>query len=283
MIKKNIRFLRKFLHNDTQKALAHRLGITQGMFSEYESGKKPVSIDIAKQIANIYNVPLDDLIKKDLASEYDFPRFLTVEDAHVMGENLFPIMTSELAETNPNFTRAYRHMTDSFRFESLDEFESSIDKLELAVSLFQSAWEQTNCYVALSNSISVILLIFSFYDRHKTQIARELMDNDKVKTATLLRGESPSAGDSIRFEEKQRSILLKHSDIVYGNIKLLKSNLSFAQLGDYYLALCTFLNFDEDFIGTDEGIHIGSYMLYQLHKLKNEYALKFIENISFLS
>jgi DNA-binding XRE family transcriptional regulator len=41
----------------TQQAMAERLGITQTMVSDMESGKRPVSLKMAKRIAEEFKVP----------------------------------------------------------------------------------------------------------------------------------------------------------------------------------------------------------------------------------
>ena len=41
----------------TQQELAERLGITQAMVSDMESGKSPISVKMAKRIAEAYRVP----------------------------------------------------------------------------------------------------------------------------------------------------------------------------------------------------------------------------------
>jgi DNA-binding XRE family transcriptional regulator len=41
----------------TQQELAERLGITQTMVSDLESGKRPISLKMAKRIGEAFNVP----------------------------------------------------------------------------------------------------------------------------------------------------------------------------------------------------------------------------------
>ena len=43
--------------NITQQELAERLGITQSMVSDMESGKSPISMKMAKRIAEAFRVP----------------------------------------------------------------------------------------------------------------------------------------------------------------------------------------------------------------------------------
>ena len=55
--------------------------------------------------------------------------------------------------------------------------------------------------------------------------------------------------------------------------------MNFSELGDYYLAMCYFLGFTENYIEYDMSRQVGIYMLTQMCKLENMYAKKFIESL----
>lgn len=71
----------------------------------------------------------------------------------------------------------------------------------------------------------------------------------------------------------------KYDDLVYQNIKLLKNNTQFSALGDFYLGMCYFVGFAEDFMEYEVCSQTGMYMLLQLCKLDNKYADSFIESL----
>ena len=81
------------------------------------------------------------------------------------------------------------------------------------------------------------------------------------------------------YEQHQKSFFEKYHDLVYDNIKLLKNNVNFSALGDFYLAMCYLVGFAEDFIEYETGYISGIYMLIQLCKLENTYAEKLLGDL----
>lgn len=153
-------------------------------------------------------------------------------------------------------------------------------------SLFQKAWRESKTYVALSNCLSTVLLIYAFYSQRGIRIGQKLIEKGSlssfdIKSSFLRDPRKPIASNP--YEKKQKDFFEKYDDLVYGNIKLLKSNNQFLELGDYYLAMCYFLGFAEDFLEYEQCFQTGLYMLLQLSKLDNKYADKFFETMPQIS
>lgn len=106
MLSKNFKFLYQY-YKDKQEVLARMLHVPQSNISAYINGKKPIPTDVLQNIAIRYNVSIDDLINKDLSLEFDSPQTLTVADAVNFSENMYPILTSNVAKTNDSFNAAY--------------------------------------------------------------------------------------------------------------------------------------------------------------------------------
>ena len=78
---------------------------------------------------------------------------------------------------------------------------------------------------------------------------------------------------------QQKCFFEKYYDLIYDNIKQLKKNPQFSDIGDYYFALCFVIGFTEDYLDYESSVQTGIYMLIQLCKLNNTYAENFIESI----
>lgn len=158
--------------------------------------------------------------------------------------------------------------------------------MEQAIALFQKAWGESNTYVALSNTLSTVLLIYGFYSQRGIQLGQELIDNGTLNTLDIKRSflcnpNKPFATN--QYNQQQQLLFKKYDDLVYRNIRLLKSNTQFSPLGDFYLAMCYFTGFAEDFIDYETCAQTAVNMLLQLCKLENKYAEKFMESLPTIS
>ena len=285
MIAKNFKFLYKHF-KDKQEILAKMFNVPQSNISGYVNGTKPIPVDILQKIAIRYGVIVDDLSNKDLSLEFDSPQTIELKDTLSFSENMLPILTSNVAKNNDNFNRAHDILLDALNLERMDAFYGKINVLEHAITLFQKAWEESNTYVALSNCLSTVLLIYAFYSQRGIQIGQELIEKGSlssfdIESSFLRDPRKPKVSNP--YEKKQKEFFDKYDDLVYGNINLLKSNTQFSELGDYYLAMCYFFGFAEDFLEYEQCYQTGLYMLIQLSKLDNKYADKFFETMSQIS
>ena len=287
MIAKNFKFLYRY-YKDKQNILAEMLDVSQGTVSEFINGKKPIPTSILQRIATRYHVSVDDLINKDLSTEYDKPQIIELKDTMAWGDSFLPILKSNIAESNDNFNLALKLLLESMYIdiEKIDTIYGRISVFEHAISLFQKAWEVSKSYVALSNSISTILTIYSLFNPTGIEIGRQLVKKGKISTFEVQEHflRDPREADLVNpNKQKQIELFKKYDVLVYDSIKLLKSNTQFFELGDHYLAICYFLGFAEDFITYEESVQTGVYMLFQLLKMENKYAEKFWENMPRLS
>lgn len=285
MLSKNFKFLYRY-YKDKQEVLAQMLHVPQSNISAYINGKKPIPTDVLHNISIRYNVSIDDLMGKDLSLEYDSPHTLSVDDAANFSENMFLLLTSDVAQTNDSFNSAYDILQHSLHLDNVDAFYDKIEDLEQAVILFQRAWKEANTYVALSNSISIILLIYAFYSQRGLKIGQELLTNGTLDTLDIKRSllRNPNKPIAVnKYEQQKKRFFEKYEDLVYQNIKLLKSNTQFSTLGDFYLAICYFMGFAEEEIGYEACSQTAILMLLQLCKLENKYAEKFMESLPTIS
>lgn len=65
----NIFFLRK-IHNLTQEDLANKFGYSNKTISGWESGRRTPDPFDFQELSKIFNINMDDLVKRDLEAEY---------------------------------------------------------------------------------------------------------------------------------------------------------------------------------------------------------------------
>ena len=133
MIAKNFKFLHKHF-KDKQDVLAKMFNVPQSNISGYVNGTKPIPVDILQKIAIRYGVSVDDLTNKDLTLEFDSPQPIELKDTLSFGENMLPILTSNIAKTNDDFNRAYDILLDALKLERMDAFYAKVNILEHAIS-----------------------------------------------------------------------------------------------------------------------------------------------------
>lgn len=281
MIAKNFKFLYKH-YKDKQKVLAKMFGVSQSNISAYVNGKKPIPADILNCISVRYSVSIEDLINKDLSKEYDFPINLELEEIASLGQNIIPILTSNVAESNGSFIRANEKLIFYYyKLEKIEDIHANIYRLEHAITLYQKAWEESGSYVALSNCISTVLIMYMSFNQRGIAIGQELINKGKLTTFDIqnifLRDPNKNLQET-PYRKQQIRIFEKYEDLVYKNIKLLKGNASFSELGDYYLALCYVLGFADDCIEIESCQNTGYLMMFQLCNLDNKYAEKLLDN-----
>lgn len=281
MATKNFHFLWKF-HKDKQTELAKMFCVSQGSISDYLNGKQGIPVDILEKIAYRYNVSMDDLITKDLSQEYDNPQTIDLEQAMNVGRRMFPFHTSNVAKNNDNFNYAYDITMNALQTEDITTLDGKLCIFEHAIELYTKAWEEDKTYVALSNSISLILFIYALYSMRNIDIAQELFKKGslhefELKQKLLKNPNKPVTTN--KYADKKKQIFEKYNELVINNIKLLKQNINFCDLGDFYLAMCYFLGFAYEDFEYDSCVQTAFMMLLQQYELDNKYAEKFLDCI----
>lgn len=279
MIAENFNFLWK-LHKDKQTELAKMFCVPQSNISDYVNGKRDIPIDVLDKIAYRYGVTIDDLKNKDLSFEYDSPQSINIEQAIDISQKMFPLFTSNIAKTNDSFNRAYEITMIVLRAEDVNTINSKLCIFEHAIELYQKAWEESKTHVALSNAISLILLIFAFFSQRNIDIAQTMLNKGKIDNfeirQILLR--DPRKPDAInQYEDKRKAFFEKYYDLVFENIKILKRNIKFSDLGDFYLSMCYFQGFTNCEYDYNKCVETALMMLLQQFEIGNHYAEKFLE------
>ncbi len=78
IVSDNMKYLRK-LHGLTQDQFARRLGIKRASVGAYEEQRANPNIDVLKLMSKLFNVSVDDLLKKDLRKIRETPNLLPID------------------------------------------------------------------------------------------------------------------------------------------------------------------------------------------------------------
>lgn len=279
---KNLKYLMD-INGDKQIPLGKEFGVSQGSMSAYLHGKTRIPDDILLKISNKYGVTVSDLINKDISAEWDFPISITFNIDRMIDLLLlsFPQKTSRKAQKNKNFNKAFE-ISRKVYLEAVDTLDSRICIYEHAIDLYEKAWNESNTYVALINRISLILFIYSKYCQRNINISAEINENDTLEASEiqkiLLRNQKNNNFVK-KYEKKSKEFVSKYHNQVYENIKLLKNNPDFCELGDFFLLQCFWQGFIDEDIDYDICQQTAGLMVYQQIKLNNSYVIKLFENL----
>ena len=228
MITKNLKFLRRYF-NDKQEILAKMLHISQSVISDWEHGKE-IPMEMLSKIAYRYNVSIDDLKNKDLSLFYEDVEVFDIDSVMQISNSMFPLLTSNIATTNDCFNQAYDMTISLLNIDEINEIVNHIEVFENILTLYKHAWDENNTYVALSNSISLILFFYVLYTQRGINIGQELLNKGKLSeleiNTTKLRDPRKKQQPN-PYEEKQHAFFDKYDDIVYEYIKILKNEKRF--------------------------------------------------------
>jgi transcriptional regulator with XRE-family HTH domain len=82
IVSDNMKYLRK-LHGMTQDQFARRMGIKRASVGAYEEQRANPNIDVLKIMSKLFNVSVDDLLKKDLRKIRETPNMLPMDKPSV--------------------------------------------------------------------------------------------------------------------------------------------------------------------------------------------------------
>lgn len=277
MIGNNIDFLMKYYgHNQTY--LAKIVDVSQGSISGYLNNESRIKLDVANKIAQLYDISIEELMYEDLSLKYKKIEDIKHEQISNIALKFFPFKTSKMAEQNVDFNNACRICDELFVISNINELDKNISIYERAIDLYKKAWKESKIFAALPNCISTILLIYSMYNSETINIMQSIPKN-KIITQnniytlikdSLFKVKNKKFIDA--YKTKQKLFFEKHFELVYEYIKELKQSIDYADLGDYYLALCCFFAFPDYNFSKGLRIKMTQYILHQQLAIDNDHA-----------
>ena len=276
---KNIRSLRLSV-GETQEELGTALYLAKSTINMYETAKRAPSQDILSKIARHYMISLEELMYSDLS---DLEKVAL--NNNVFFENIelvLPIVSSEEAEKNEYFRKAvwiHRKIYDNLHKHSFE----AMDKIDDCFDVYTKACDDEN----IGAEASANLLAVWYLLRMLIKTGAIMMERPAV--ITQLAATDKKARNALETMEDQRSDFKRDYKIMEAGfndpeceeyitgLKIrLKQSSGLSYLGDYYLALHYFWNFEDNDLTTYFNRRIGIEMLNAFSSVGNQYAARFL-------
>lgn len=283
---KNIRGLRKAF-GETQDELAMSVNVTKSAISLYERSERVPERDILVRIAQHYRVPISDLLHGNFSKMTNISKIPlnNQKKRTLMIEKMLPIICTQTALENDSFKEAYEIHKRLYNL-LITESDTTADPvlIEQCCDLYIAA-RQEGIMEGAANLLWWLLLVGMMTaimnPRFSENLEIDNFDNGTLKdflTAGLLPeyGEDDTVDDfstKLNIEE-----FLEENEVdILVSICLLKKTREYAELGDYYLALCYIFNLIGNNRSSETNIAIGIELIRILRLLQNPYIKAFDE------
>ena len=280
LIRKNIRHLRK-IHGETLKELADVIHTSESDVSMKETGTRGsgINYDIVARIANHYGVPADALLTSDLSSlePIDFS-VQGMSNIIALWKAILPLQVSEAALKNKDFRKAYDICNSILESFSNDEPATPLDSLELFINAANEG-----IFEAAAN---IVWLIFIFWS--------SIMDENMLLNLQSIiyprEGQKPLVKKVLNYREdisdevrqKRKAFIEEYDALFFDTVKILKSDIDWTSLGDYYLGLKYLFGMEDSGYSDSMNSFVGMQMLMTQARLGNAFALKILDTFNSL-
>lgn len=275
---KNIKHLRE-INGETLEELGSKVFLSKTAISGYESGRRKPDFEKLVTIAKHFGKTVDELLHTDLtvvqASNINDK---SVADMVVAYRKMFPLFSSDEAMRNNKFRRAYyscekileaftkgENLSGHIVSDILDGFLNVIDEAELPEAVANFMWTIFFWWSQINDMQKMLALQNKFLSKRidmKSYI-QECQEIQKMQ----------------QVNEKRQSFLQDFKPMITDAIKALKSDIEWADLGDYYLALTFMFDMVDTELSAEFNIEIGNQMLIAYAELGNTYAVQFINTV----
>lgn len=274
---RNIQHLRK-MYGETLSELGGSVFLGATAIKNYESGNRDPKPHILTAIAKHYGKTVDELLSSDLSdlgkmdfSVHGLTRFVELWNIQ------FPLFTSENAENNTSFKKAYtkcRSILDSFSKNEAVMGHVISDCFEL----YLESIEEADLPEAVANLMWLLFLNWSQLLDQKMITAFSALAfprKDQPSDAKIIMKAKAELSDEVI--QKRRSFIEDFDDLIYELIKSLKSEIEWNDLGDYYLGMKYLLGMVDSGFSQEMNEAVGMQMLLSQVQLGNKYAFRTLE------
>ena len=280
LIRKNLRYFRK--ENEmTQQVLADELGFeSKSTISEFETGKKDISWDVANKIAEYFNVEYADFVacdfaemdKMEIGSEFFFEKIKV----------FLPIVKSDQALQNRDFQRTvekHEMLYNEIKSQSynalalMGEISSCGQAYTKLTKIQECAGESA------VNSLGLTLfteMIFNAFKRLLSSIdTPNVILNQVENNSSLKRYQLETIDDTEKKKAEEAVGLITSPEMqkeILTIIREIRKSPVWKDVGDYYLAMRYAWGITGSDLTPGMSYRIGSEMLVSLADVGNPYA-----------
>ena len=307
LLRNNISYLRT-KKDLLQKRLAIELHMAPNTISQYETGKRPIKEDTIRAYSEYFGIPIETLLTTDLSQDPQ-PIKVTLpgdNEIDLMINTMYPLIHTDEAMEDPFFRQGFTCSEQILSFDEVREVLSSkeflkqyrqeisamntkasmddtnnqtIEMIERAMSCFQQVQNNNLQPLVSANLMRLIYMKLDICTNEHTNYDYSIDDEGTLSFAI-----KDHQLTKERFEIRNRFVE-EYCDEVICHIKTLKAEPEYAELGDYYLALHLFLDFNSHTTidkahRTSENIsRSGLLMMTMLSLIDNPYADAFLERV----
>lgn len=270
---RNLQHLRK-MQGETLAEAGEELLLSPTRLKNYENGDREPDFSILSQISQHYGKTVDELLHSDLTDigKMDFS-IQGIGQFIKIWETMVPLFKSENAMNNPDFHKGY----DKCR-AILDHFSRNEPVLghtiNECIECFTNAAEN-EIPEAVANMMWIIILEWSqIMDQNMADIFPSIIYPRKNQKSTAKKIIQAKQSVSDEVLKKRKEFIDDLDGFILELIEALKSDLEWAELGDYYLGLKYLLGIVNTGYSQEMNEAIGMQMLIAQLRLGNKYAFE---------
>jgi len=253
----------------TQKKLAEILGYSKQAISKYETGDRPIPLELLDKLSKMLNISINSFIDSEMP-ELKISTLKPIDIEKIRNFNRFPYCLDKFETKNDSYNRALsllKFLCAPHKNELTSE--SIINCYKFSIEAFEELENEasaTNCLSCILTIINLFPAIECYYgiDFDKPIFLGNLFEK-------YLRGKVDSKGDSKLIV----TILKDSQQIIRKCINILKesSDKNYRDLGDYYAVQYMLI----DGVNSPQEIEHANHLLLLLLIGENPYAIKFFE------
>lgn len=279
----NIKCLRESF-DLSQEELAFEVGIGKSAVSQYETGASIPARDILLKIAKYFHVTETDLLQNDythLKKMTDAP-VNKPEYGKSMFDKLFPFVYSISAMNNPSFKEAYElhNVIYDCLTSTINKAEFDEAQVEKCINLYEQARDEGIIEAYANHLWWICFLGFSTVFCHSRLIdAVERLNKGDITVKEFFKEGYLTALDDDTFKEENKIRTQSKNDFwkdcavdFYVNVRKLKLNTDYSDLGDYYLSIAYIFDIVCNDMSSEQNSSVGYEMLSAFSMMGNPYA-----------
>ena len=270
LLANNLLFLRT-RKKVSQSEVARAVKVTADSISKYEKGDREPRKDKLTLLAQYFEVSAEALTNHEITEEFLIERSKKIAEEKLLffSENILVKMTSDSARANSKFSKAWDHLEQTIY--SPNPMETRIQESK---RLFLETLKNDNLLEGAVNTLFVIF--YEYILKIKSESIQQKITDEKLKYDDLYI-------DLEEYEVNRLSIIdkfiLDNETIINDCIKALKCNFETADIADYYIALKYLINLTINDNSFETNSKIGGFMMLELSKYDNKYALNIVASI----
>ncbi len=275
---KNIQHLRK-MYGETLNDLGKVITFGKSTVKDFESGRRKPDIKTLNKIAKHYGKTVDELMSTDLTELNEVKMEAnSINDMVNLFQIILPLFYSEDAIKNAKFEKGYKYCRRIV--------ESCFNGQELrgtiivdAFQAYADAAEEIDSPEIVANLMWTIFVLWTQIidvKEMRSWQSKLLSNGFDIKDYMNMR-----ENESDEVKEKKLAFVSDFDEIIIRIIKTLKSDLKWADLGDYYIALKYVMAMVDSDLSPEMSSAAGMQMMMTFAKIGNPHALNFIKTSLF--